>query len=93
MVKLVSAMEVARTILRRPCGSGMRAACCSAWLSCPYSGCMAKLLDVRLRISAVLRISAWPGRNTRVSPSCSLVARAMVLAQWSGNCSRGCSPV
>ena len=40
MVKLVSAIEVARTILRRPEGAGRMACSCSSCGSSPCSGAM-----------------------------------------------------
>lgn len=71
MVRLVSAMEVASTTLRRPGGLGRMAwscACCgrlpkSGWMRTPRGSPSAD------SISSTRRISPAPGRKTSTSPS------------------------
>ena len=81
MVRLVSAMLVATTTLRRPCASTRSAASCSAAARSPYNGMTLNSFAASAAPSSATtrRISPAPGRNSSASPSCSINAR-MVTA-------------
>ena len=81
IVRLVSAIDVARTILRRPGGDGAIASSCSSAAIVP---CRAKTRGpfgpTRSRTrSAIRRISPAPGRNTSTSPEVSASARCTAI--------------
>ena len=76
IVKLVSAIEVANTTLRRPAGEGAIAASWSAGPIAPYSGRISTLGSPMLarKTSAVRSISRTPGKNTSALPRSALSA-------------------
>ena len=88
MVKLVSAIEVARTILRRPEGAGRMACSCSSCGSSPCSGAMMMSGLSRLSCScrSTRRISAMPGRNTNRLPGSTASACLMLRTTAESRC-------
>ena len=78
MVRDVSAIGVARTTLRFSPGAMARR--CASGGSIPYRGCISVSPNELPSSSAQRRMSASPGRNARMSPSCSLCARRMTCA-------------
>ena len=81
MVRLVSAMAVAGTTLRRPGGAGSMARRWVSRSSSPYSGTRStweRETSPAASVSCTRRISAWPGRNTSTLPCCSARARNTV---------------
>ena len=82
MVRLLSAIEVASTTLRRPAGAGRSAAsCCSSGRS-PWSAATSTCAErpAAASSSAVRRISPSPGRKASTLPGSSASARLMAAA-------------
>ncbi len=90
MVRLVSAIEVASTTLRRPAAVGAIAASWAPGSSAPYSGWRSTPASrVPCRRSCTARISPTPGRNTSSEPGWWASAWRTAAATVSGRrCSR-----
>ena len=68
MVRLVSAIDVAKTILRRPSRSGIKAAYCFDGGSWPYKGWIANPFTLFFNKTSHFFISPFPGKNTKTQP-------------------------
>ena len=88
MVNDVSAIEVASTTLRRPCGAAAMARSCTAASSAPNSGTISIAASWMRSPSSVWvrRISAAPGRNANTEPGSarSAMATASAICRSSG---------
>ena len=86
IVRLVSAMLVASTILRSPVRAGCNARSCCSIGSSPYNGNTRTPVGSALSSSCrcVRRISPWPGRNTSTSPVLRRCALTIVVAAMRG---------